>query len=88
MTADPVRQLAQANPVPNLTAQWTDHVMQARRLVGMLTSELRSIDDVQNSLGDHEIRVSVDLGPIGNAAAAARRDLEKQKPGTKFELPR
>lgn len=81
-----VRQLAQSDPVPNLSAQWTDSIVTVRKRIADLTRDLREMDDLADKLADHEINVSAELGPIGNAAAAARRDLERQKPNT-FAMP-
>lgn len=84
---DHVRVIAQSDPVPNLTASWGDIVTSARSCVESLTTILRSLDKVQDHLAERGLTVEVDLGPIGNAAAAARRDLEKERPGNTFTLP-
>jgi hypothetical protein len=83
-----VRVLAQTDPVPNLTGQWGTLATTARQKVDELASILRSLDKIEQQLGERGLRVSTDLGPIGNAAASTRRDLEKQNDRPTFELPR
>ena len=82
-----VRQIAQSNPVPNLSARWTDATVRARHAIEDATVCLRQIDDLADQLAAHNVTVSVDLGPIGNAAAAARRDLEKRNGRPTFRMP-
>ena len=60
----------------------------ARKLEADVMLHKRGIIDAKAAtLAEHGITVDVDLGPIGNAAAAARRDLERTSTAT-FELPR
>lgn len=87
MTIAEARAIAQSDPVPNLTANWGTLAAKARHRVDELNSLLRELDKTTAALAEKGMVVSVDLGPVGNAAAAARRDLEKQKPHT-FELPK
>ena len=87
MTASTVRQLAQSDPVPNLTARMGNVAMATRNQIEGLVGLLRELDGLHDTLQEHSIDVTVDLGPIGNAAAAARRDLERERP-TPFEMPR
>ena len=82
-----VRQLAQSDPVPNMASRWGAATARARDAVDNLTLCLRELDKVQEQLRERGMTVDVDLGPIGNAAAAARRDLERDT-GRTFELPR
>jgi hypothetical protein len=82
------RELAQQDPVPNLSANWASAAVGARTAVERLTTLLRDLDKTRDQLLEHGIEVSVDLGPIGNAAAAARRDLEKKRDTPAFEMPR
>lgn len=83
-----IRNIAQSDPVPKLTQQYGEFTRMAKYMLADLTRILRHVDESAATLAEHGITVSVDLGPIGNAAAAARRDLEKQRDGNTFELPR
>ena len=80
MTLAEARTLAQADPVPQLTANWSQTAQKARTLVDQLTYTLRELDKTADALAERGITVNVDLGATGEAARAARRDLEKQKP--------
>jgi hypothetical protein len=71
-----VRVLAQQDPVQNMTALYAEDAQNARRHIADLTRLLKQLDEGKEKLAEHGITVDVDLGPIGNAAAAARRDLE------------
>jgi ABC-type phosphate/phosphonate transport system substrate-binding protein len=82
-----VRVLAQSDPVPNLTARWAAYVKQAGDLVSELSAVLRDLDKTADQLAEHKVTVSVDLGPIGNAAASTRRDLEKRSDTPTFKMP-
>jgi hypothetical protein len=88
MTAAEATRLAQSDPVPNLTRQYAECTQAAKKHLEYLVTELRAIDNLADTLTEHGLTVSVDLGPIGNAAAAARRDLEKRKDAPAFKLPR
>lgn len=87
MTPQAVRDIAQSDPLPNLTTNLGTTLQAAKKRVGDLTSTLRELDTLQQNLLEHGLDMDIDLGPIGNAAAAARRDLEKQRPHT-FEMPK
>ncbi len=88
MNETTVRAMAQSNPVPNMTSAWTSNVEHARTSIENLTVLLRHIDKIAAVLKErHDIVLAADLGPIGNAAAAARRDLEKQQPAG-FTMPK
>jgi hypothetical protein len=87
MTADAARVIAQSDPFPNVNAQWGQAVAEANRKVRSLITTLRELDGLTAILEEHGITVSVDLGPIGNAATAARRDLEKQRDTPTFQMP-
>jgi hypothetical protein len=87
MNESAVRQLAQSDPLPNLSATWTDTAVEVRRLVDNLNVRLRELDKLQATLAEHDITVDIDLGPIGNAARSTRRDLERDT-GRTFEMPR
>lgn len=79
MTLADARTLAQADPVPNLTANWGHLAAKARRQVDDLASTLRELDKVQQTLGERGLTVATDLGPIGNAAMAAWRTTQEHK---------
>ncbi len=88
MNETTVRAMAQANPVKNLTAAWTADVQAARATIDTLNLLLRRLDKTATTLEDcHDLQLAVDLGPAGNAFAAARRDLEKQQPAG-FTMPK
>jgi hypothetical protein len=90
MTAPPishVRIVAQQDPVPTIVTRWGDAVHTARARVAALTDSLRELDKIAGTLAEKGVVVHVDLGPIGDAAAAARRDLE-QEPARTFALPK
>jgi hypothetical protein len=80
MTAATVTSLAQTDPTPNLVARWGQLATEARTRVQALEQTLRELDRTQAQLSERNLTVSVDLGQIGNAAMAARRDLEKERP--------
>jgi hypothetical protein len=87
MTAAEATRLAQTDPTPTMVARFGEYQMEARARLANLVITLRQIDTLREQLADHNITVSVDLGPIGNAAAAARRDLEKQRDTPTFQMP-
>lgn len=82
-----IRVIAQSDPVPNLTSRLGECAKVARERVASLEDACRELDTIYEQLANHHIEANVDLGPIGNAAAAARRDLEKERPGNTFSLP-
>jgi hypothetical protein len=82
-----VRVLAQSDPVPNLARQLGDAVHDARDATAALIRACRALDTLREQLADHNIAVDVDLGEVGNAAAATRRDLEKRSDTPTFKMP-
>ena len=82
--------LAQRDPVENLSSHYGASTQQARKHLDYLVNCLRAMDGLAAKLSEHGITVGADLGPIGNAAAAARRDLERDtgKPTFSFPKPR
>jgi hypothetical protein len=88
MKTDAVRQIAQQDPTPQMVARFGELQLQARSQLDALTTTLRAIDKTASELADRNITVSVDLGHVGNQAAAARRDLEKRTNDNTFQLPR
>jgi hypothetical protein len=87
MTIQDAHKLATADPGPNLVARWGQLATEARTRVQALEQTLRELDRTQAQLSERNLTVSVDLGQIGNAAMAARRDLEKERPAG-FSLPK
>jgi hypothetical protein len=81
------RNLAQADPTPNLVARWGQLATEARARVQALEQTLRELDRTQAKLAERNLTVSVDLGPVGNVAMSTRRDLEKERPAG-FSLPK
>jgi hypothetical protein len=87
ITDEHIRALAQTDPVTNLTTTAGELAVELITMLDTLTRALRSLDRARDALQERGIAFDVDLGPIGNAAAAARRDLEKPNTDT-FHLPR
>ena len=75
------------DPADALAQQLGTATEDARDSVFRLVGALRSLDATIGKLREHGIDVKVDLGPIGNAAQAARRDLERQNDRPSFRLP-
>jgi hypothetical protein len=71
MTADQIRHLAQADPVPILTARWGEISAEARRRVAALEDSLRELDQVTADLAGHDLHVATSLGATGDAARHA-----------------
>lgn len=90
MTLAEARQLAQSDPVPTLTARWGELTAEARKRVAALTDSLRELDKLTQQLAAHQLTISTDLGPVGNAARAAYvTTLEHaEKHEHDFQLPR
>lgn len=72
MTPESVRQIAQQSPVPNLSKRWGELTHEARRIVAQLDDKLRELDQVTADLAQHDLHVTTDLGPAGNAFRHAR----------------
>ena len=87
MTADQITHLAQASPVKSLTARLGELKEQADREVANLETTLRHIDETRGLLNEHGISMTVDLGPVGNAAAHARTAALADKGRPVFSLP-
>jgi hypothetical protein len=88
MNASDATRIAQSDPVSNLTTNYGTHVLAAKRHLANLVKELRDLDHCRMKALEHGVTLDVDLGPIGNAAASVRRDLEKQKDAPTFALPK
>lgn len=71
MTVQEARALAQTDPVPTIVARWGEAAAEARRQVDRLEDALRTLAKQEALLAEHDLTVSTDLGPTGNAAKAA-----------------
>ena len=83
--------LATADPVPTLTTHWGQAVQAARHRVDQLADTLRELELVEQRLAEHGITLNADLGPVGNAAKAARQTVQEHKADHQtqvFTLPR
>jgi hypothetical protein len=82
-----IREFAQSDPAPKLTARWGEATADTRRVLAQLVVYLRELDALQEQLAERDITVDINLGPIGNAAASVRRDVEKKDRTPKFSMP-
>lgn len=87
MTADKITQLAQQNPVRQLTSRLGELKEQADREVANLSMTLKALDDTRDILKAHGLTMTVDLGDIGNAAGHARRASLADAAAHAFTLP-
>jgi hypothetical protein len=81
-----VRAIAQTDPLANRLRSFGDDLKHARALVADLTTVLRRMDEEANALEEAGVTMTYTLGPIGETAAATRRDLERER-GPKFTMP-
>lgn len=90
MTPQAVTALAQSDPTENLAARIGELKAEADRQVSALAWTLKAIDNTTAILGEKGLGIVVDLGPIGNAAMAARRTTEEHKSrhDHDFQLPK
>ena len=79
--------LAQQDPTSTIINRWGDTVTEARARLTAFETSLRELDKLHQQLAERNLTVAVDLGPIGNAAASVRRDLERET-GRTFEMPK
>lgn len=79
MTQDAVRTIAQADPVPTLTARWGEATKLARERVTAVADSCRELARLEEQLGEHDIKMVAGLGPIGDAARAAFVTTEEHK---------
>jgi hypothetical protein len=88
MNAQPshVRVLAQTDPLANRLRTFGDDLRQAKQTVADLTHLLKRLDDEASSLTEAGVTMTYTLGPVGDAAGAARRDLEPRDRPT-FTMP-
>lgn len=76
------------SPAPTLTRRLGELKVEADRHVANLATTLRDIDKTRHQLHEHGITMTVDLGPIGNAAAIARRQVDEHKDRPVFTMPK
>jgi hypothetical protein len=86
LNQDELRTVAQSDPLANRLRTFGDDLKHARALVADLTSVLRRMDDEAAALEEAGVTMTYTLGPIGDSAAATRRDLEKPRAPT-FTMP-
>lgn len=72
MTPSEITQLAQSNPTLSLSTRLGELKVQADRELANLEATLKRIDETKQLLNEHGLSMTVDLGPVGNAAAHAR----------------
>lgn len=82
-----VRVLAQTDPLANRLRSFGDDLKHAKALTADLTSVLKRLDEEAASLTEAGVTMTYTLGPVGDAAASTRRDLDKTRAAS-FELPR
>ncbi len=81
------RHMAQADPTENLARAIGADVTRTKALLADLERALALLDGNRELLRKRGLIVDVDLGDIGNAAAAARRVLVAGKARTTFRMP-
>lgn len=84
MTANPLA----AQPAPNLTRRLGELKVEADKHIANLTTTLRDIDKTRHQLHEHGIEMTVTLGPVGDAAAVARRQVDEHKDRAVFTMPK
>lgn len=88
MTDDQVRNLASQSPIRSLTTRLGELKEEADKRINDLASTLKHIDETRELLNQHGLVMTVDLGPIGNAAAHARTAQLADAQTEWFTLPR
>jgi hypothetical protein len=81
-----VRQLAQTDPTANRLRSFGDDLKHAKALVADLTTVLKRLDEEGAALTEAGVTMTYTLGPIGDSAAAARRDMV-ERAGPRFQMP-
>jgi hypothetical protein len=81
-----VRVLAQQDPLANRLRTFGDDLKRAKALTADLETVLKRLDDEASSLTEAGVTMTYTLGPVGDAAGAARRDLEPRDRPT-FTMP-
>jgi hypothetical protein len=81
-----VHRIAQQDPLANRLRSFGDDLLIAKQFVNDLTLALARLDNEAAALNEAGVTMTYTLGPIGDAAAACRRDLHKERPPA-FKLP-
>ncbi len=81
------RHMAQADPTENLARAIGADVTLAKCMIADVARILERLDGNRELLRKRGLVVDVDLGDVGNAAAAARRQVEAGKGKTTFRMP-
>jgi hypothetical protein len=82
-----LRTVAQSDPLANRLRSFGDDLRHAKALTADLTTVLKRMDDEAAALQEAGVTMTYTLGPIGDAAAACRRDLHRDR-GPTFEMPK
>jgi hypothetical protein len=86
LNQDELRTVAQSDPLANRLRSFGDDLRHAKALTADLTTVLKRMDEQANALNEAGVTMTYTLGPIGDSAAATRRDLERER-GPKFTMP-
>jgi hypothetical protein len=86
LNQDELRTITQTDPLANRLRSFGDDLKHAKALVADLTTVLRRMDEEATALEEAGVTMTYTLGPIGDSAAATRRDLERER-GPKFTMP-
>jgi hypothetical protein len=86
LNQDELRTISQSDPLANRLRSFGDDLKHAKALTADLTSVLKRMDEEAAALQEAGVTMTYTLGPIGDSAAATRRDLEKPR-GPEFKLP-
>lgn len=81
-----VQQMAQTDPLANRLRHFGDDLKHAKALVYDLETVLARMDRDSAELTEAGVTMTYTLGPIGDAAAAARRDMARPT-RTTFRMP-
>jgi hypothetical protein len=81
-----LRTVAQTDPLANRLRSFGDDLRHAKALTADLTTILKRMDEEAQALQEAGVTMTYTLGPIGDSAAATRRDLERER-GPKFTMP-
>lgn len=74
------------DPLAVQSKRFGETLRTAKAQVADLESTLRELDDLTGKLAEHGMKIDYTLGPIGDAAAHTRRDIDRENPRT-FHLP-
>jgi hypothetical protein len=81
-----LRTVAQSDPLANRLRSFGDDLKHAKALTTDLTTVLKRMDEEAAALQEAGVTMTYTLGPIGDSAAATRRDLEPRDRPT-FKIP-